>query len=263
MWLWNIKEINSLDKGGEGMYNTSNNLSTNQFVNDTRANWISKEQVLWAGNQGYAGTSSKEMSNLWTNPWGVWTSQWPIRQVQSSQEMRDLTEKIKSTNPRAAFVDTHPIEEYDTYMNFANQDKAVWALTPDQDIVNFASVWGWAWKPVMFEMISKWWIKMDNYWEWLVREYEKYWFEPVAKTKWDDQFAPANWNYAEHWRPDIYFMKHNWDPIEVVKEKFWTYPHKSLKELDELPVKDYMDAYNYRDEMITADPRLKDKIWKK
>ena len=263
MWLWNIKEINSLDKGGEGMYNTSNNLSTNQFVNDTRANWISKEQVLWAGNQGYAGTSSKEMSNLWTNPWGVWTSQWPIRQVQSSQEMRDLTEKIKSTNPRAAFVDTHPIEEYDTYMNFANQDKAVWALTPDQDIVNFASVWGWAWKPVMFEMISKWWIKMDNYWEWLVREYEKYWFEPVAKTKWDDQFAPANWNYAEHWRPDIYFMKHNWDPIEVVKEKFWTYPHKSLKELDELPVKDYMDAYSYRDEMITADPRLKDKIWKK
>ena len=263
MWLWNIKEINSLDKGGEGMYNTSNNLSTNQFVNDTRANWISKEQVLWAGNQGYAGTSSKEMSNLWTNPWGVWTSQWPIRQVQSSQEMRDLTEKIKSTNPRAAFVDTHPIEEYDTYMNFANQDKAVWALTPDQDIVNFASVWGWAWKPVMFEMISKWWIKMDNYWEWLVREYEKYWFEPVAKTKWDDKFAPANWNYAEHWRPDIYFMKHNWDPIEVVKEKFWTYPHKSLKELDELPVKDYMDAYSYRDEMITADPRLKDKIWKK
>ena len=263
MWLWNIKEINSLDKGGEGMYNTSNNLSTNQFVNDTRANWISKEQVLWAGNQGYGGTSSKEMSNLWTNPWGVWTSQWPIRQVQSSQEMRDLTEKIKSTNPRAAFVDTHPIEEYDTYMNFANQDKAVWALTPDQDIVNFASVWGWAWKPVMFEMISKWWIKMDNYWEWLVREYEKYWFEPVAKTKWDDRFAPANWNYAEHWRPDIYFMKHNWDPIEVVKEKFWTYPHKSLKELDKLPVKDYMDAYNYRDEMITADPRLKDKIWKK
>jgi len=263
MWLWNIKEINSLDKGGEGMYNTSNNLSTNQFVNDTRASWISKEQVLWAGNQGYAGTSSKEMSNLWTNPWGVWTSQWPIRQVQSSQEMRDLTEKIKSTNPRAAFVDTHPIEEYDTYMNFANQDRAVWALTPDQDIVNFASVWGWAWKPVMFEMISKWWIKMDNYWEWLVREYEKYWFEPVAKTKWDDRFAPANWNYAEHWRPDIYFMKHNWDPIEVVKEKFWTYPHKSLKELDALPVKDYMDAYSYRDEMITADPRLKDKIWKK
>ena len=263
MWLWNIKEINSLDKGGEGMYNTSNNLSTNQFVNDTRANWISKEQVLWAGNQGYAGTSSKEMSNLWTNPWGVWASQWPIRQVQSSQEMRDLTEKIKSTNPRAAFVDTHPIEEYDTYMNFANQDRAVWALTPDQDIVNFASVWGWAWKPVMFEMISKWWIKMDNYWEWLVREYEKYWFEPVAKTKWDDRFAPANWNYAEHWRPDIYFMKHNWDPIEVVKEKFWTYPHKSLKELDALPVKDYMDAYSYRDEMITADPRLKDKIWKK
>jgi hypothetical protein len=39
--------------------------------------------------------------------------------------MRDLTEKIKSTNPRAAFVDTHPIEEYDTYMNFANQDRAV------------------------------------------------------------------------------------------------------------------------------------------
>ena len=36
MWLWNIKEVNSLDKGGEGMYNTSNNLSTNQFVNDTR-----------------------------------------------------------------------------------------------------------------------------------------------------------------------------------------------------------------------------------
>lgn len=263
MWLWNIKEINSLDKGGEGVYNTSNNLSTNQFVNDTRANWISKEQVLWAGNQGYAGTSSKEMSNLWTNPWGIWASQWTIRQVQSSQEMRDLTEKIKSTNPRAAFVDTHPIEEYDTYMNFANEDRAVWALTPDQDIVNFASVWGWAWKPVMFEMISKGGIKMDNYWEWLVREYEKYWFEPVAKTKWDDQFAPDNWNYAEHWRPDIYFMKHNWDPIEVVKEKFWTYPHKTLKELDELPVKDYMDAYSYRDDIIAADPRLKDKIWKK
>lgn len=177
--------------------------------------------------------------------------------------MRDLTDRIKSQNSRAKFVDTHSVEEYDTYMNFANEDKAVWAITPDQDIVNYASVWWWAWKPVMFHMIEKWWIKMDNYWEWLVKQYEKFWFEPVARVKRVDEYAPKWWNYAEHWRPDIYFMKHNWDDIWTVKANYWNYPHKTLEELDKLPVMEYDEAYKYRDSLIAADPRLKNKLWKK
>lgn len=202
------------------------------------------------------------MSSFWSNPWWIWTSRWTVRQVTDSVEMRDLTDRIKSQNSRGKFVDTHPIEEYDTFMNFANWDKAVWAVTKDQDIVNYASVWWWAWKPVMLKMIEAWGIKMDNYWEWLVRQYEKYWFEPVAKVKWNDEFAPDWWNYAEHGRPDIYFMKHNWDDVSFIESNYWKYPHKTLKELDELPVLDYDEAYKYRDELVSTDPRLADKLWK-
>ena len=166
--------------------------------------------------------------------------------------MQTLTDNLKARNPKGAFVDTHTPEEYATYKNFTTPDK--WALIsvkPDGDIINFVTDWTpWKWKELMFTAIENGGTKMDNYWEWLVRYYEKFGFKPVAKVKFNREYAPANWNFARDWEPYIYAMKHNGDDIAKVRENYWKYEHMTSDELDKLPELEYDQALEFRDNLI-------------
>ena len=270
MWLWNIKEVNSLDNGGKGMYNTSNNLSTNQISNARAtnynwANWGSQEAIQWAGTQGYAGGSRWEMSNIGVNNWGSYTSQWPIRQVSDWQEMMNLTNKIKwARSSKSLFVDTHSPEEYASMKNFANWDVWVASISPNQRLVNVASSQKWAAQEPIFNAIEWWALWLDCYWDSLVKYYEKYWFEPVARVKRVDKYAPEWWNYEKDWRPYIYFMKHNWDDISTVRKMFAEdgYAHSTKASLKRLPLRDYGWADELLANRIQRDKKLAWKIWK-
>lgn len=43
----------------------------------------------------------------------------------------------------------------------------------------------------------------------LVEIYTKYGFKEESRIKWDNQYAPPNWDYDKNGRPDVVFMKFN------------------------------------------------------
>ena len=71
-------------------------------------------------------------------------------------------------------------------------------------------------------------------------------FQPVAKVRFDDQFAPKDWNYERDGRPDIIFWIHNGESWEKVIENLATYPIG----MPENYCKNYEEARNFRDMIL-------------
>ncbi|MGN0998781.1 MAG: hypothetical protein ACI4PO_04440, partial [Faecousia sp.] len=91
--------------------------------------------------------------------------------------------------------------------------------------------------------------KLDCYGEELVSLYAKYGFFPVARVKFDPQYANPGWDSSKG-TPDIFFMMHNGDSADTVVEKIGTYPIPTKAELEALPEMDYDSAYAYRDRLL-------------
>ena len=64
--------------------------------------------------------------------------------------------------------------------------------------------------------------KLDCYGAGLVRLYAQYGFVPVAKVKFNPEYANPGWN-ASRGPPDIYFMMHNGDNADAVVAREGTY----------------------------------------
>lgn len=96
--------------------------------------------------------------------------------------------------------------------------------------------------------------KLDCYGAGLVRLYAQYGFVPVAKVKFNPEYANPGWN-ASKGTPDIYFMMHNGDSADAVVAKEGTYSIPTKAELDALPTMDYDEAYSYRDSLIQEGKR--------
>lgn len=91
--------------------------------------------------------------------------------------------------------------------------------------------------------------KLDCYGEGLVKLYSKYGFEPVARVRFNPEYANPGWT-ADKGSPDIYFMMHNGDSADAVVQKMSNYKVWSKAELDALPVMEYDEAYEYRDALL-------------
>lgn len=96
--------------------------------------------------------------------------------------------------------------------------------------------------------------KLDCYGAGLVRLYAQYGFVPVAKVKFNPEYANPGWD-ASKGTPDIYFMMHNGDNADAVVAKEGTYSIPTKAELDALPTMDYDEAYSYRDSLIQEGKR--------
>lgn len=96
--------------------------------------------------------------------------------------------------------------------------------------------------------------KLDCYGAGLVRLYAQYGFVPVAKVKFNPEYANPGWD-ASKGTPDIYFMMHNGDSADAVVAKEGTYSIPTKAELDALPTMDYDEAYSYRDSLIQEGKR--------
>ncbi len=96
--------------------------------------------------------------------------------------------------------------------------------------------------------------KLDCYGAGLVRLYAQYGFVPVAKVKFNPEYANPVWD-ASKGTPDIYFMMHNGDNADAVVAKEGTYRIPTKAELDALPTMDYDEAYSYRDSLIQEGKR--------
>ena len=91
--------------------------------------------------------------------------------------------------------------------------------------------------------------KLDCYGEGLVSLYAQYGFTPVARTKFDPQYANPGWDSSKG-TPDIYFLMHNGDNADTVVEKIGSYPVPTAEQLNALPEMDYDSAYAYRDRLL-------------
>lgn len=255
---WQINEINtqkSLENGKNSEYNY-NDLNSNQLNNgNNRGNqgWIEWNLMDWWRNWEVVQGSS--MTNGWTTQGWAWMGTEPIV-VDNWEEMVNISKDLQSKAERWLFMDVHSAEDYSQYKNFSNSNKsAAISVKPDWDIINFVSNEKGAWKQLMFKAIEAGWNKMDNYWVWLTQYYENFWFEPVARVKFNREYAPNWWDFEKWWEPDIYVMKHNWDSLDAVKSKYWTYKHKTQDELRGLPEMDYDGALQYRDNLIELNKR--------
>ena len=91
--------------------------------------------------------------------------------------------------------------------------------------------------------------KLDCYGDGLVDLYSRYGFVPVARVKFNPEFANEGWT-PDRGTPDIYFMMHNGDSVDTVAQNYGKYKAWTLAELDALPEMDYDEAYAYRDGLL-------------
>lgn len=90
--------------------------------------------------------------------------------------------------------------------------------------------------------------KLDCYNGFLCNVYASFGFIPVARVKFNAEYAPDNWK-KKFGEPDVIFCIHCGDSATEVAKKIGSYPEYSPEYIEELPCfPDYEDAYQYRDD---------------
>lgn len=135
------------------------------------------------------------------------------------------------TNTHGAFVEAKSAEEYSKpgyKLYISESGTSGFAITPEGDLVSLFRQDKSPDKKVLHSSIligveqrAKTCDFFDGY---LPEHYTQYGFVPVARIKWNDEYAPDKWNYERDGRPDVIFMVHNGDSYADVKKKFGTYP---------------------------------------
>lgn len=111
-----------------------------------------------------------------------------------------------------AFVTKYSSEEYaekGAKMYVSETGNSGYAITEDGDLISVFSApgahEGSSMIPNAIENGAK---TLDCLGPVLPKVYAKYGFEVTDKIAWDDEYAPPNWNYEAHGRPDVFFMKY-------------------------------------------------------
>ncbi len=132
------------------------------------------------------------------------------------------------------------------------------AVTADGDIEAVFRIPGGEGKKLSYQMVvtavDNGGVKLDCYGEKLVQNYSKMGFEPVAKVKWNPEYAPEGWNYGPK---DVYVMKlqDGLDAAQIeaklgLSETEGGFHMFTDEELAALPEMDYDAALAYRDSLL-------------
>ncbi len=159
------------------------------------------------------------------------TQSYPVHEVEGyagAAAFREALVAAKRTQPYGAAVDVHAINDYRKCRLFVTpRGEAGIAVEPDGNIIsvfkNRALVdpsKDTASRDMLLVAIRHGGNHLDCFGtdEFLPRLYSKVGFEPVAKVRFDREFAPPGWNYARDGEPDIVFMRHNGDSIKTILE---------------------------------------------
>jgi len=171
----------------------------------------------------------------------------------SGKEFRNSFNKAIQNSDHKAFVEVHDEAFYNSSKNLLSKDgMSGVAITPDGNIASVynASARRGETDRLMPYALSNGGVKLDNFDGGLSDIYERYGFEPVSKTKFMEEFAPADWNYERDGKPDIIFWKHNGENVAQVMEKRVnkTYARYDLSKVPDLG--SYDEAEKYRDKLI-------------
>ena len=178
-----------------------------------------------------------------------------LERTTDSKRFANAIEQAKQANKNGGSVDTHPIEELNTFKTYlAKNDMAGVAVKADGDITAVFKNSNYKQRGVVNDLIitarENGGVKMDCYGQFLVNSYEKCGYVPVARV-------PFNADYVSDplllkTKPDVYVLMKNTDSIETVIQKNGAklYKTSSQMELDNLPTFEYDDALKYRDKLL-------------
>jgi hypothetical protein len=110
-----------------------------------------------------------------------------------------------------AFVTPYSSEEYNkmnAQVYLSPSGKSGFALKPDGDIISvFSEPGAHEGRDAIKAAIAAGGKKLDCIGSHLKDVYAGHGFEVADTLKWDDKYAPKNWNYEKFGRPDIYLME--------------------------------------------------------
>lgn len=143
----------------------------------------------------------------------------------NAEKFHQAITAAKANNAFGAFVHAYSQEIYQgmsLYLLNDGSKKGVAgvAVTSDGDIVSVfkhpdCSVSGVALKYLIPKALANGGRKLDCFNGFLPGHYAKLGFVPTSKVKFNDEFAPEDWNYARDKRPDIVFMKYHQPPVST------------------------------------------------
>lgn len=125
-----------------------------------------------------------------------------------------LSEKFReSVKP---FVETHGLSDYTkedyTQMKVAltSDGKTGYAIKPNGELISVHNKGEkGAGKGAVIDAIENGATKLDAYDGKLVKYYKQFGFEEVRREKWNDQYAPKEWDYEKYGKPDVVYMELN------------------------------------------------------
>lgn len=130
------------------------------------------------------------------------------QQVDPAKFMRA---RSKSTRPQ--FLTLYVEEQLSNFELYLIGEDVGYALTPKKELVNLfnnSSVPG-AGAEAVIDAISKGAKTLDCFSGHLDNYYRQFGFTETRREKWNDKFAPGNWNFIRDGRPDIVHMEYKGD----------------------------------------------------
>lgn len=166
--------------------------------------------------------------------------------------------EAKTANPFGAFVTQHDVNEYGNTQTFLSEDGGVGvAVTSDGDIVSVfknpeKNQSKKASTSILFTALENGGKTLDNFNSADLSDiYLQHGFVPVARIKFNDDYAPDGWNFERDGRPDILFWVHNGDDANTILDKMGTY---EMPDVESLPLFEGENAYDeakaYRDSLV-------------
>lgn len=253
------KEVKNIWNIDEKPYNSENNLNSNQ-----KKDGVIKESKndTWKSQEGVWGLAKKEKG---VNQWGIWektsskarndggrVSQgdgWFIELKTNWEEIVKTLERIKGEQPEWFKMDIHWSADYGNWKRKTFQSKdgnSSVTVKDDGDITSLVSKKGLGrGKELVLTAIKNWGEKLDCYEDKLPDLYQKWGFEPVARVKWNPEYAPKDWKGKG--QDIIVMMRRNNDSVEKVAENWDKY---EKIDLDDLPIKEYDEALRFRDMLL-------------
>jgi len=138
--------------------------------------------------------------------------------LENAQQFQKAIADNKAKHPFGAAVYVYPAEDYQGMKLFlADDGQSGVAVKPDGDIVSVFSTGG-AGRAVMELAVAAGGRKLDAFDTILPEFYAPHGFKAVARTKWNDDFAPDEWDketFSEfnNGQPDVVFMVY--DPAKM------------------------------------------------
>lgn len=103
--------------------------------------------------------------------------------------------------------DPQQYRETDAQPFLAPDGLSGFAIKPDGELISVFSLVSGRGDELVAAAVERGATKLDCFEPYLPRLYARHGFREVERYQWDDQYAPANWDYEKNGRPDVVVME--------------------------------------------------------